>query len=553
MKRIVFSALAALSIAAGAQNLSTEITVDRTIVPEEQTATPLPSVRPAFVKPLTTPTVLNPTEYTMVTEYVPVAGLFGAPAYDGVPAPSDFRGYVRAGYFPTYNLGLDFGYRVLTDKVNRLGVGASFEGSSYKSKEVADNRTVSDNTLGVQADYAHTFATGAVLGVNADYFHSALKSPISHGEQQKQGIDAFKISADFGRSSTKFSYKASACFDRFGMREPVAGLPGATSNLLDVKLRGAGALGDDLGYTVGIGGGLLMGDGYWWRLPGVGYEGKKKIGNVTFNPALVFDMGSFKARLGAVLNYSRDFDGNHFHAAPDMLLSYSPASAYTIFAEVSGGEHFASLRSLYNYSPYAVGSQVYALSFTRIDARAGVTVGPFSGVSAQLYGRYTSVVDVPVLIRRIGTYFDLDDIQCPSLGARVAYRYGKLVSFDAEAQLMAHGLDRGRATAVDRASFILSADLRVCPIEKLTVGLSYEHRGGRHYYSYVEYSYVNSTPVQTIEMGDVNNLSVWGEYNVSPALAVGLHLENLLDTHPLILPGISAQRLHGLLSATYRF
>lgn len=548
MKRIAFSALATLSIAAGAQNLSTEITVDRTIVPEEQTATPLPSVRPSFVKPLAAPTVLNPTEYIQVTDYNPQAGLFDVPVYDGVPRPSDFRGYVRAGYFPTYNVGVDFGYRVLADAVNRLGVGASFTGSSYNSHDVESSRAVADNTLGVQADYAHNFTSGAVLALNVDYLHSALKSPTRYQEQQKQNIDAFRFSVDFGRRGKKFSYTVGAYFDRFGMREDVGRLSGAKSNLLGLRLKGDGAVTEVMGYSLAVNADLLMGDGFWWRPSSLSYEGKKKIGNLAVNPALHFSSGNLKARVGAVINYSKDFNNGSFHAAPDVVIAYMPAGAVTVFAQLGGGEDISTLRSLYNYSPFAVGGQVYGLTFTKIDGRAGFTVGPFSGLSLQLYGRYTAANDVPMLVRRIVTPFDIVNLTAWSAGAKFAYRYGALVSLYAEAQILPNSLHHGLATVLDRASFILNANLRVRPIEKLTAGLGYEYRGGRRYYEVgIPGGYFAE------DMGAVNNLSVFGEYSVTDALAVGLHLENLLCKRPTILPGISAQGLHGLLSVTYRF
>lgn len=548
MKRIVFPALAALSIAAGAQNLTTEITVDRTIVPEEHTATPLPSVRPGFVKPLAAPTVLNPTEYTLVTEYSPRAGVFGAPAYDGVPLPSDFRGYLRAGYFPAYNLGVDFGYKVLADSVNRLGVAASFEGSSYDSHDVDANRTVSDNTFGVQADFSHSFASGAVLGINADYFHSALKSPDISAETQKQGINAFRVSVDVARQSRKFSYKATAFFDRFGMSEAVGTYPGAKSNLLGIKFNSNGQITGTMGYALGVHGGLLKGDGLWSDDPNVRFEGKKSVGNIAVNPAVLFASANAQARIGAVLSFSHQPGQSRFHAAPDVQLAFTPASAFTVFAQLGGGDDFATLRRLYNYSPYAVGTQIYGLSFTKIDGRAGITVGPFSGLSVQLYGRYTAATDVPMYVENTVTNFNLVNLTGWSAGARLAYRYGTLVTFDADAQILPNNLYHGLATVVDRASFILNANLRVRPIEKLTVGLGFEHRGGRQYYSYwiPEGIYPSA-------MGDVNNLSVSGEYAVNAALAVGLHLENLLCKRPLILPYITSQGLHGMLSATYRF
>ncbi|MDE6134919.1 MAG: hypothetical protein K2F79_05035, partial [Muribaculaceae bacterium] len=132
-RNIILTAAAAAAFTAQAQDLSTEITVDRTIRPQEHTAAPLQSVKPQFIRPSAPKTDIRPTEYTLLTPYKPTAGTAGDYSYNGLSLPADFRGYVRAGYFPAYNLGFDMGYRILDGKTDRLGVAASFEGQSHNS------------------------------------------------------------------------------------------------------------------------------------------------------------------------------------------------------------------------------------------------------------------------------------------------------------------------------------------------------------------------------------------------------------------------------------
>ena len=135
------------SIVAQAEDLSTEITVDRTVVAELPAASPLLSVFPSLLPVPASDVNIRPAQYGQASNFTPIAGHTDTPLFTGLPAPDGYRGYFWAGYFPAYNLGAAAGYRIIDKENTSLGAAVRFDGSSYKTKGFfQDKATVRDNT-----------------------------------------------------------------------------------------------------------------------------------------------------------------------------------------------------------------------------------------------------------------------------------------------------------------------------------------------------------------------------------------------------------------------
>ena len=108
-------------LAGTAQDLSTEITVDRTVVTELPVAAPLSSVFPSMPADNGNKFSVKPVQYTQWTEFQPAASTFNTPLFTGfTPAPG-YRGYILGGYFPAYNAEAAAGYRFIDTKDSQLG------------------------------------------------------------------------------------------------------------------------------------------------------------------------------------------------------------------------------------------------------------------------------------------------------------------------------------------------------------------------------------------------------------------------------------------------
>ena len=119
MKKISYILLFA-AFSAQAQKLSTEITVERTVVPAERAATRLNSVSPSIVPATVQDTRIDMAEYGQPGTLTRSSYLLAPAAWADTFALSPYRGYVSAGYFPVYNLGVSAGYRLLQTSDTRL-------------------------------------------------------------------------------------------------------------------------------------------------------------------------------------------------------------------------------------------------------------------------------------------------------------------------------------------------------------------------------------------------------------------------------------------------
>ena len=105
MKKISYILLFA-AFSAQAQKLSTEITVERTVVPAERAAMRLNSVSPSIVPATVQDTRIDMAEYGQPGTLTRSSYLLAPAAWADTFALSPYRGYVSAGYFPVYNLGV---------------------------------------------------------------------------------------------------------------------------------------------------------------------------------------------------------------------------------------------------------------------------------------------------------------------------------------------------------------------------------------------------------------------------------------------------------------
>ena len=135
---IAITCLSAVATAA-AQDLTTEITVDRTVVTELPDAEPLKSVFPSIPQLPAADFRLQPAMYNRASAFNPMAGNLKAPLYTGIDAPSGYRGYAFAGYFPAFNAEAALGYRFVNTKATQAGAALSYDCLLYTSDAADDD------------------------------------------------------------------------------------------------------------------------------------------------------------------------------------------------------------------------------------------------------------------------------------------------------------------------------------------------------------------------------------------------------------------------------
>lgn len=568
MKKLLIISAILLPLCAWAQDLSTEVVVDRTVAVELPEASPIPGVGPALAMPQRADHGLSVSDYTMTTDFTPSATDAVKWVYTGVPVPPATRGYAWLGYFPAYNLGAGVGYKVLNSDTDRLDVSAGFEGASWHGIGSGDTKPSQRyNTVALRGNYRHVFKSGLVLSAKAAYSHDGLRvpyfSPVEDADAP-QSLNHGAFEAGIRRDgTTNYSAKASFRFFSVGddiyagaLDSPVPGasaLPGASDKLFNFDGHIGTKTGDNSSIRLGVNFGYLNTEGQQITdgTPKTIHPDLYKVG---LNPAFDISLGEVDVRLGIHTDLCKYIDKTRLHVSPDVAVVWHAAKWGEIYVAAGGGQKFNTLGDLYDYSVFAPGFSTFAPMWTKVDGVAGIRVGSFGGFSADIHAGYAASNDVPVVgliswgpVRRVAPTFVARNITGWHAGAKFTYKYSDILTAYVEGEVYTHGRNKGYMALRDNARATLGAGVEVKPIDRFSVSASYKLRACR--FAYIE------TPdfSKTVNLRNVSDLGLGATYRFDDKLAFFLRAENLLCRRYLILPGIQSRRLHGLVGASYSF
>lgn len=570
MKHYISYILLAAAATASAQNLSTEITVDRTIVPAERAASRLSSVHPSIVSAQVEPARLSMAEYTEPGTVTRSSYLLAPAAWADTFALSPYRGYASLGYFPAYNLGASAGYDILRTADTRLGVWGQFDGYSYKhTPDGADEKnTYRNNSFMVGADFDKRFGNAGVLTAGADFGYGSVGMPAADytGDHSMTMAD---VKAAWYARAGRIGYHVDAALHTFGHSADYMPQNGTELNF-NVAAGIIARLGErGSGQRAGLelkadflsrADGLMVEpsatpNGYpLWRA--VETKGST-LGVMSITPyyALGHTRG-LSLRLGARIDIGTGGTDKKFHAAPDVLLSYTTRS-FAVYARARGGEVFNTQRSLYDYTPFMPVGWLYGRSHLPVAADAGINIGPFAGFGVELFGGWSRADDwlMPALYAgNAACAFRATDIEGFHGGARLSYEWRSLLKVSASAEFAPHSEGSGYYMWRDRASMVVKADATVRPVDKLEITLGYEFRNGRRAYSYALLNPADGTIEATAKgLGCVSDLKVGARYAITQALDVFAHADNVLGRRYSVLPGLPSQGVHGLAGVAFKF
>ena len=580
MKRICYIlALAAMS--ASAQNLSTEITVDRTIVPAERAAMRLNSVRPALLSTPVAPSRIGMTEYTEPGTVTRSSVVLAPAAWADTFAVSPYRGYVSGGYFPAYNLAVSAGYRLLQTADTRLGVWGQFDGLSYKHRPApdAEKNTYKYNINAYGADFDHRFGSHGVLTVGAAYRFGSVQAP--HEEYyDRRNINMADVRAAWYARAGRAGYHVDAELHTFGYKPKLndgvvfdgpapEGLYGTKGTELNFAASAGviARLGERrAGHRAGLelkadmlsrpdalvlerGIYTLTGDEYFCPALAKG----STLGVISATPYYAFGGATgLNLRLGARIDISTGGDGKKFHIAPDVQASYS-RSGFSIYARAGGGEVLNTQRTLSDFTPFFPVGWMYGRSHVPLTVDAGVNVGPFAGFGIGVFGGWARANDwlmpslTSIYFSPVATMQPVD-VKGFHAGIRAVYDYRSLLHVEASAEFAPQSATSGYYLWRDRAKSVVKASATVRPLERLELTLGYEFREGRACYTLY--------PVEGAErvgLGCVSDLSFGARYALTSALDIFARGDNLLGRRYSVLPGIASQGVHGLVGASFKF
>lgn len=567
--KILITGLLCAAATATAEDLTTEITVERDVELILPKASPLPGVFPTMPVLPDSRMDIRPVQYNGTVAFDRLTGPDSLVLYSGVKAPDKRRGYLWAGYFPAYRLGAAAGYRIVDTDDSRVDASAIFNGYSYDSRtENYGKRTVSNNTVGIQASASHRFGNECSVWFDGSYRHAGLSAPSLSEEDQKRKIDALRLRLGTFGVKGLFDYRLKVGYTAMHLHkntvkpttsEPDAFFDPASDDRFKVDAALNLALNKSRVQNVGldIGLDLLHRHGAYVISWSRGLDRPASPFIVSLTPSYTLSTESFKLRVGARFDIAHNTEGHDFSVAPDIKATWLPGAAFSAYLSLSGGKDFFTLTDLYNYSPFLPSNFASVSRSTPIDGRLGICVRPVGSLAIDIYGSYASVHRQTMLEKNYIVVSHPINIHGWSLGADITYSYDKYLEAKADVHLYPHSFHGASAEALDRAKFVLGASVRIKPLERLGIDLGYKLRTGRRYYeAHMQPSTPDGPPTieyTAVGMGNISNLSLGASYAITPGFDVFARLENILCRHVLILPTIRTQGLHGLAGVSLRF
>ena len=512
---------------------------------------------------------------------------------------SDKRGYLDVGAGTQANFRVDFGYRLIDDESESLGIwinhNSTWNGkNSSKIITLDENRNkqkFNDNTLGV--GYRRDIGKGTLsLGVKAhidnyNYYggwnHLALDviDPITlepvvapfDWDTDKQTFFNLNLNAGWSSSfmlrDNPLKYDVGLQYGHASHDKPFNDLykKGAHDNWGILTLSGSYDLTELTTAALSIKGEYLRraatakANGY--------HDLKDDVGMITLSPSYTLRGDMFKVQLG--LNGHICFsDGAKFRLSPNIQANLALVDGFSLFANALGGKAlgYRQGKHFVNYR-YDNPLLLYGSVYTPIDAEGGVKIGPFNGLSAKLSLGYAVVKDEPgiiyngdpqllAMITGFMSDYHVIDSRGYYLNAELKYNYRSLVEATAAIKYAPHDKElfandkhyNGYKMGVDRASTVANIDIKVNPWKPLSVNAGIEYRGGRMaLFRYLsldsEFTFIN--------MDDVINLHAGANYRLNSNVNLWLQAHNLLNRRYDILYGMGAQRIGFMVGAGFTF
>ena len=599
-----------VAIAQDKQNLNKEITLEKDVAPLEKKAVKkneLPKVKKTgTTAPKTQLSYSDLTSPIDVPTTIPTLLPYG---YRTAHNFSDQRGYLDVGAGTQANFRMDFGYRILNDEREKLGVWLNHNSTwagKNSTKLITDpaNRNkqqFNDNIVGV--DYSRftgngTLTLGAQFHIdNYNYYggwnqavevspldgvpNRIVKAPYDWNKEKQTFLD-FNVNAGW---QSHFMLRDTPLRYNVGLQY---GHAVYDKSFIDIYKHGAHdnwgilTLGGSYDITELTTAGLGIKGEYLRRgtkaKSDYDYDLFDEVGMITLSPTYTIRGDMYKLQLG--LNAHISFsDGAVFRLSPNVRFNLALVDGFTVFANALGGKNLGYRVPTHYYNHrYDLPLLMYGSIYTPLDAEVGVKVGPFQGFSARASVGYAIVKDQPgicymidypnhALMMGMMTTYRVIDGRGYYIGAELNYKYRSLIEASAAIKYAPHDDEmfdsdkhyNNYKLGVDRASTVGNFDIKVHPWRPLTFDVGLEYRGGRralfHYYYVPDdmYSDVAQSVYNFVKMDDVINLHAGANYRLNSNLALWLQAHNLLNRRYDILYGLGAQRIGFMAGLTLNF
>lgn len=534
MKKPYIAIIALLTASAlSAQGLNKEITIEKEIVPEQRAATRLP-VNHSLIAPEVKQSVPVFSSTGVNAEITPGLRVLEPVLTGDTLVPSPYRGYVAAGYFPSYNLGASAGYRFIDTDRTRLGARLQFDGVKYKStlQDNSENEyTMQDNALTLGVDLTQRVARTGTLGVNLDFGYGKNSNKTGSTVYDERSATRLRLGAGWKHEVSGVGYRVGAYGGFFNNSLP------ENHSKFDQTNFGASLGATWHGISLDLSAQMLG------NSTNLDHVTPDNPGMVAVNPAWNYTAEGVSLRIGFNAGFSIN-SGKSFAPAPDVRIDYRPSSFIAVRIAADGGLKVNDMESIYDISHFLEADRFYGNSRVPVDLRAGLIIGPFRGASLEIFGGYAKADDWLLLCY---TRLAPSDVEAWHGGVRLRYSWRETVLFKGSFETAQSGEKNCYYLWRDRASTVVDLSAEVRPLKKLTLEAGWEYRNGRR----ADNDLIGG-PLY-YDLGHVSNLRFGAAYRISDPLTVFARGENLLDRRWDISSTLPAQGICGLIGLGYKF
>lgn len=561
---ILAAAVAAIPFAA-AEELDTEISIDRQVIPEHRVAGRL-NLLPELNLPAVTQVRLNPADRTTAVTIPAYTVTLDPASYGTTAARYPWRGYAAIGYFPAFNLGASAGYRIVDREKTTVDAWLQYDGASWHGDTpIVGADDGSEERIGM---HRHSATIGAALtqrvgtksafDASVAYTFSNWNAPVpveTAGEKVRDNNSLNRVSLDLGwqsRPSDRFSYSVGLGYGLMDYNITRVPGPDPMENTFKIDFNGDFSLTDDLSVDLGF-----DTDVFDYNYPKQDFV----KGIVGIAPSVTWRIGHFSVKGGLRVDILFDAGtpntGDNGHTTgkihPDINIAWTPSGSFSLWGKMTGRTTANSFGELYDWCRYAMPTFLYDFSNLDLDTEVGMTLGPWRGASLELRGGYASAAGwlMPVMSISDGGVWDgsmsFSDLEGFHYGATISYKYRSLLELRGSVDGAPSDSDdssKGYYLWRDRAHWVMDASADIHPIEPLTITVGHHWRTGRRCMMY------NSGTTEP--MGNVSSLHVGAAYRITDALSVFARGENILNHRHDIMPGLPDQGVCGLIGVAYK-
>lgn len=579
MKPIIASILSLTAVAAIAQDLHTEITVDRTVLPDVREAKRPGGIVPSLTAPSLSLSTLTPAEYNAPGTLSPLLNPLPPVSWGASTGHTPYRGYVSAGYFPLYNVGANAGYRFVDEDCAKAGAWVQYNGNSYNGDIPYFEDALFTNHIlrgGVNGDFA--FSKTSTLSINLLGANNAVRTPyfylgdnIEHRRSFNQGSYLLNPKAklsflfnnfylSFGGGWQRFKFKPSIATDLTGQDFEYV-----KQDALDGFIKLGVCREDETNPWIGIDldGVILKSNSIQeW---GEDYSSAGRMAEGHVLPYIRTPWKNLNGHIGAKVSIAKGIGESHIKVAPEILVEWNSIQWLKLYAHAHGGEFVNRMADIFDYNPYIYPAEAYRRTDMLVVVDGGVAIGPVNGFELVVDGGYAAVRNylLPTIniLNNGFSYSSMmhSDFNCWNVGARIRYSYLSLGTF--EMGFKTGGSDISKVCPAtwygwhDNAKWLFDASLKLRPIEPLEITVGFDSRACR---KVIQFEYPFNKPSYSPEitfrnLGNMSNVHARGDYMISDQLTAFIDLENILNNRCYLISGMPAQGLTGLVGVAYKF